>query len=72
MLIISRRRNESLVINGGIIVSIVEIRDDKVRLAIEAPRDVPVHRREVYDAIHRHCEAPAPAPARPPVVYICG
>ena len=53
MLVLSRKKNESIVINDDIVVTIVEIRGDKVRLGIEAPRDVPVHRREVLDAILR-------------------
>lgn len=51
MLVLSRKKNESIVINEDIVVTIVEIRGDKVRLGIEAPRDIPVHRREVLDAI---------------------
>ena len=53
MLIISRKKNESIVINNDITVVVVEIRGDKVRLGIDAPREIPVHRREVYDAIQR-------------------
>lgn len=53
MLVLSRKKNESIVINDNIVVTIVEIRGDKVRLGIDAPRDVPVHRREVLDAILR-------------------
>ena len=53
MLILSRKRNESIVINDDITIVVVEIRGDKVRLGIEAPKEVPVHRREVYDAIKR-------------------
>jgi carbon storage regulator len=41
------------VINNDITIVVVEIRGDKVRLGVEAPKEVPVHRREVYDAIHR-------------------
>ena len=52
MLVLSRRKNESIVIDGNIVITIVEIRGDKVRLGIEAPREVPVHRSEIYDAIH--------------------
>ncbi|GHT17914.1 hypothetical protein FACS1894189_4760 [Planctomycetales bacterium] len=51
MLVLSRKKNESVVINDSISIVVVEIRGDKVRLGIEAPKDVPVHRREVYDAI---------------------
>ena len=51
MLVLSRKKNESIVINDDIQIVVVEIRGDKVRLGVEAPREVPVHRREVYDAI---------------------
>jgi carbon storage regulator len=53
MLVLSRKKNESIVINNDITIVVVEIRGDKVRLGVEAPKEVPVHRREVYDAIHR-------------------
>jgi carbon storage regulator len=53
MLVLSRKKNESIVINDDITIVVVEIRGDKVRLGVEAPREVPVHRREVYDAIKR-------------------
>jgi carbon storage regulator len=59
MLVLSRKKNESIVINNEITVVVVEIRGDKVRLGVEAPKEVPVHRREVYDAIHRASEAAA-------------
>jgi carbon storage regulator len=51
MLVLSRKKNESIVINDTISIVVVEIRGDKVRLGVEAPRDVTVHRKEVYDAI---------------------
>lgn len=51
MLVLSRKKNESIIINDVITVTVVEIRGDKVRLGIEAPKDVTVHRREVYEAI---------------------
>lgn len=53
MLVLSRHRNESIIIGDNITVTVVDIRGDKVRLAIEAPRNVSVHRQEVYEAIHR-------------------
>ena len=52
MLVLSRKKNESIVINSDIVITVVEIRGDKVRLGIVAPKDVPVHREEVYEAIH--------------------
>jgi len=53
MLVLSRQRDESIVIGENIIVTVVDIRGDKVRLGIEAPSEIPVHRREVYEAIQR-------------------
>lgn len=53
MLVLSRLRGESIVIGNGITITIIEIRGDKVRLGIEAPREVTVHRQEIYDAIRR-------------------
>jgi len=54
MLVLSRKKNESIVINNDITIVVVEIRGDKVRLGVEAPKEVPVHRREVYEAIKRN------------------
>lgn len=54
MLVLSRKKNESIVINDNITVVVIDIRGDKVRLGIEAPKDVPVHRLEVYEAIKRN------------------
>ena len=59
MLVLSRKKNESIVINNDITIVVVEIRGDKVRLGVEAPKEVPVHRREVYDAIRRNDAAAA-------------
>ena len=53
MLVLSRHRDESIIIGDDIVVTIVDIRGDKVRLGINAPQDIPVHRREVYEAIQR-------------------
>ncbi|MCH7995738.1 MAG: carbon storage regulator CsrA [Planctomycetes bacterium] len=58
MLVLSRKKNESIVINNDITIVVVEIRGDKVRLGVDAPKEIPVHRREVYDAIQRN-ERPA-------------
>ncbi len=54
MLVLSRKKNESIVINDDITIVVVEIRGDKVRLGVEAPKEVPVHRREVFEAIRRN------------------
>lgn len=53
MLVLSRKKEERIVIDGGIEIVVVEIRGDKVRLGFNAPRDVSVHRKEVADAIAR-------------------
>jgi len=52
MLVLSRKKDESVVINKNIRIVVVEIRGDKVRLGVEAPKEVPVHRSEVYEAIN--------------------
>lgn len=53
MLVLPRKRDESIVIGDNIVVTIVDIRGDRVRLGIDAPTEIPVHRREVYEAIQR-------------------
>lgn len=53
MLVLSRQRDESIIIGDNIVVTIVDVRGDKVKLGIEAPQSVSVHRREVYEAIQR-------------------
>ena len=60
MLVLSRKKNESIVIDDRIVITVVEIRGDKVRLGIQAPRDVPVHRQEVYDALRKDAEQQPP------------
>ena len=67
MLVLSRKRNEQIVIAENIVITIVEIRGDKVRLGIEAPVEIPVHRKEVYEAIRQKREVgPDPTPDRDP------
>ena len=63
MLVLSRKKNESIIIDNNIVVTVVEIRGDKVRLGIVAPKDVPVHRQEVYDVIHGQNSVPLAIPA---------
>ena len=67
MLVLSRQRDESIIIGDDIKITIVDIRGDKVRLGIEAPTSIPVHRQEVYEAIQRENQqspdgGPSPAP----------
>lgn len=54
MLVLSRKKNEKIIINDDITIVVVEVRGDKVRLGIEAPREYSVHRNEVYEAIQRN------------------
>jgi len=65
MLVLSRKKNESIVINNDISIVVVEIRGDKVRLGVEAPKEIPVHRREVYEAIQRNEAANAKVAGEP-------
>ena len=53
MLVLSRKQYEAIVIGKDVVIEVVEIRGDKVRLGIEAPREVPVHRKEVFEAIQK-------------------
>jgi carbon storage regulator len=62
MLVLSRKKNESIIINDDITIVVVEIRGDKVRLGVEAPKEVPVHRNEVYEAIRRNQQKPTTEP----------
>ena len=65
MLVLSRKKNESIVIDDRIVITVVEIRGDKVRLGIEAPSHIPVHRQEVYLNLHRAKQAEAANPDAP-------
>jgi carbon storage regulator len=56
MLVLSRQSDEAIIIGDNIRVTIVEVRGDKVRIGIDAPRDVTVHRQEIYDAIRREID----------------
>ena len=71
MLILSRKMNESIVIDGRIIVKVLRIDKDTVKLGIQAPADLPVHREEIHDAIQKNKQASTtasqPAAPKPPV-----
>jgi carbon storage regulator len=56
MLVLSRKKDEKIVIGDQITLMVIDIRGDKVRLGIEAPKDVAVHRQEVYEAIQKEIE----------------
>jgi carbon storage regulator len=53
MLVLSRQRDQSIIIGDNVVITIVDVRGDKVKLGIEAPREISVHRQEVYEAIQR-------------------
>lgn len=53
MLVLSRHRDESIIIGDNIVITVVDVRGDKVRIGIDAPTEIPVHRQEVYEAIQR-------------------
>jgi carbon storage regulator len=78
MLILSRKLNESIVIDGRVTVKVLRIDKDTVKLGIQAPTEMPVHREEIHEVIQRSKQAaadksqqgaaksnPAPAPAEP-------
>lgn len=56
MLILSRKKNESVVIDGGIVITVVEVRGDKVRLGFDAPKNIKIHRVEVAESIEQEKE----------------
>ena len=53
MLVLSRQKDESIMIGDDVEITIVDVRGDKVRLGITAPKSIPVHRKEIYEAIQR-------------------
>ncbi len=66
MLVLSRQRDESIIIADNIKITIVDIRGDKVRLGIDAPKEIPVHRQEVFDAIQRENDEQGETASPPP------
>ncbi len=65
MLVLTRRAGESVVIGGNVVVTVVEVRGDVVRVGIEAPREVQVHREEVFRAVREANLAAAAASTSP-------
>jgi len=66
MLVLSRQKDESIMIGDNVEITIVDVRGDKVRLGINAPREVPVHRKEVYEAIQKEKAEKAKAEGQMP------
>lgn len=66
MLVLSRKKDEKIVIGDNITLMVIEIRGDKVRLGIDAPKEVTVHRQEVYEAIQRERETEKGRPIEEP------
>ncbi len=64
MLVLSRQKDESIIIGDDVEVTIVDVRGDKVRLGISAPRSISVHRKEIYEAIQREKEQKAKEDAK--------
>lgn len=62
MLVLSRKKDEAIKVGDLITVYVIEIRGDKVRLGVDAPKDIPVHRQEVYEAIQRERDSNPPTP----------
>jgi len=58
MLVLSRHRNQQIVIGDDIVITVVEIRGDKVRLGIDAPPHIPVHRQEIWQALQQRQQTP--------------
>lgn len=65
MLCLSRKKGEQIRIGDNIVISVIEVRGDKVRLAIDAPRDIAVHRQEIWDAIKKENESGERSLCRP-------
>ena len=57
MLVLSRKKNESIIVDGKIEIKIIELEDGRVRIGIEAPKDIQIHRKEVFDEIEKENKA---------------
>ncbi|MBQ1455317.1 MAG: carbon storage regulator CsrA [Thermoguttaceae bacterium] len=70
MLVLSRYKDQSIFIGDDIVVTVVDVRGDRVRLGIDAPPNVPVHRREIYEAIKRENREGRVEPNRENIEYL--
>jgi len=70
MLVLSRYRDESIYIGDNIVITVVDIRGDRVRIGVQAPADVTVHRQEVYEAIKNSGSFPSVQPKTEPAVPV--
>ena len=59
MLVLSRKTNESIIINGNVTVSVLRVDNDNVRIGVEAPLEIPVMRKEIYEEIKSNNEQAA-------------
>ena len=66
MLVLTRHANQKIVIGEDITITVLEVRGDQVRIGIDAPRDIRVHREEVADALRRQAEQAAEAQPEQP------
>ncbi len=62
MLVLSRKKEESIVIGDSVIITIIDIKNDNIRIGIDAPRDVAIYRKEIYDQIQKQNKEAAKAP----------
>jgi creatinine deaminase len=70
MLVLARQKDQSIVIGDDVVITIVDIRGDKVRLGINAPREVTVHRKEIYDLVSEKAKQPVPPPDEATLAYM--
>lgn len=72
MLVLSRKVGQSIVIGEGIEITVVEVKGDQVKIAIKAPKEVPVHRKEIYEQIQAENRAAACLPQNVKVEELLG